>query len=303
MIEKSKRKKRIDDEHRKNYDAGAVDVDERQLHRTGVRGRKIYVVLFLLMLLLLLFVANLVMLIVVYHVDNIGLDGMQSISFHKNGKTKWHQDSDLAYVYPLDGVIGGYEKENILFEGINQNVVIQGGKSGKNYPSVAVGPGGADIRIRKSFSFVDPAAGKKVLNLDHNTVLKTAGRFSGDVLKANSIRTPRIISDDNANLTFTGKFINVTGSEGVYMDSKMYQLQTQQDIAVTVNDARSSLNVRSGVVLDRSKLKDTSSMNHVVLDAHRYRLCACVNSGRLFRARIVDGKDSSCSSASTDPCA
>ena len=62
------------------------------------------------------------MLIVVYHVDNIGLDGMQSISFDKNGKTKWHQDSDLAYVYPLDGVIGGYEKENILLDGNNQNV-------------------------------------------------------------------------------------------------------------------------------------------------------------------------------------
>ena len=141
---------------------------------------------------------------------------------------------------------------------------------------VAVGPGGADIRIKKSFSFVDPKAGKTVLHLDQNTVLKTAGRFTGDVLKANSIRTPRvgwmsvyfiplnnssvmhmiipagsssnnfmyhlvqqIISDDNADLTFTGKFINVSGSEGVYMDSKMYQLQTEKDIVVTVNDARS----------------------------------------------------------------
>lgn len=49
----------------------------------------------------------------------------------------------------------------------------------------------------------------------------------------------QIISDDNADLTFTGKFINVSGSEGVYMDSKMYQLQTEKDIVVTVNDARS----------------------------------------------------------------
>ena len=60
MIEKSKRKKKINDEHSRNYDAGAVDVDERQLRRTGVRGRKIYVLIFILMLLLMLFVANLV---------------------------------------------------------------------------------------------------------------------------------------------------------------------------------------------------------------------------------------------------
>ena len=60
MIEKSKRKKKINDEHSKNYDAGAVDVDERQLRRTGVRGRKIYVLIFVLMLLFLLFLANLI---------------------------------------------------------------------------------------------------------------------------------------------------------------------------------------------------------------------------------------------------
>ena len=60
MIEKSKQKKKINDEHSRNYDAGAVDVNERQLRRTGVRGRKVYVLLFLLMILLLLFIANLV---------------------------------------------------------------------------------------------------------------------------------------------------------------------------------------------------------------------------------------------------
>lgn len=60
MIEKSRRKKKINDEHSRNYDAGAVDVNERQLRRTGVRGRKTYVLIFVLMILLLLFVANLV---------------------------------------------------------------------------------------------------------------------------------------------------------------------------------------------------------------------------------------------------
>ncbi len=54
--------------------------------------------------------------------ENIGINGMKSISFFKNGKTKWFQDSDLAYVYPSDGVIGGFEKENILIDGDIQNV-------------------------------------------------------------------------------------------------------------------------------------------------------------------------------------
>ena len=47
---------------------------------------------------------------------------MESISFYKDGKTKWHQDTDMEYVYPLDDVIGGYENENINIDGDGQSV-------------------------------------------------------------------------------------------------------------------------------------------------------------------------------------
>lgn len=57
---------------------------------------------------------------------------------------------------------------------------------------VSVGPDGTDIKIKKSFTFTDPFAAQKVLHLDHNSILKKEGRFVGDVLKTNSIRTPRV---------------------------------------------------------------------------------------------------------------
>ena len=57
---------------------------------------------------------------------------------------------------------------------------------------VSVGPDGTDIKIKKSFTFTDPTAAEKVLYLDHHSVLKKEGRFVGDTLKANSIRTPRV---------------------------------------------------------------------------------------------------------------
>ena len=49
---------------------------------------------------------------------------MESISFYKDGKTKWHQDTDLKFVYPLDGVLGGFDNENIEINGDGQKVGI-----------------------------------------------------------------------------------------------------------------------------------------------------------------------------------
>jgi len=302
MIEKSKRKKKINDEHSKNYDAGAVDVDERQLRRTGVRGRKIYVLIFVLMLLFLLFLANLIILIVIYNTDNINYQGMESISFYKDGKTKFHQNSDMTYIYPLDSILGGYENENILIDGSNQKIFIRGGPSTLEYPSVSVGPDGTDIKIKKSFTFTDPTAAEKVLYLDHHSVLKKEGRFVGDTLKANSIRTPRIISDDTHDLNLNGSIINITGSEGVYMDSKSFILETGGNIGITINDAKGSLKLGPKIQMDRSTLTDTASKRHKVLDAHRYRLCACASTGKLFKVRILDGRATSCASASKNPC-
>ncbi len=49
----------------------------------------------------------------------------------------------------------------------------------------------------------------------------------------------KIISDDTTDLKFTGKAINVKGSEGLYVDSKDYMLQTNGDVSLTVEDSKS----------------------------------------------------------------
>ena len=60
MIEKSKRKKKIDKYHEGNLTAGSIIRNDRQLHRTGVRGRKIVLLVVFLVLLVLLCLVNLI---------------------------------------------------------------------------------------------------------------------------------------------------------------------------------------------------------------------------------------------------
>ena len=47
-------------EHSRNFEAGRVEVTERALHRTGLRGRKIFIYGFVLLLLFIVTLGNLV---------------------------------------------------------------------------------------------------------------------------------------------------------------------------------------------------------------------------------------------------
>ena len=58
MREKGQLKRRINKEHNSNFRAGYVHIDEEHLHKTGIRGRKIYFVYIVIVLLFLTIVVN-----------------------------------------------------------------------------------------------------------------------------------------------------------------------------------------------------------------------------------------------------
>ena len=58
MREKSQLKQRINKEHNSNFRAGYVHVEEEQLHKTGIRGRKIYFFYVVICLLFLAIIVN-----------------------------------------------------------------------------------------------------------------------------------------------------------------------------------------------------------------------------------------------------
>ena len=60
MWQKLKEKKEIEREHESNFKAGRIDIHERNLHRTGIRGRKRYIYYAFLYILGILCFINLV---------------------------------------------------------------------------------------------------------------------------------------------------------------------------------------------------------------------------------------------------
>lgn len=60
MREKLVEKQKAVDEHESNFTAGRVNVRERYLHRTGIRGRKSWIFFAILYILTLIVIVNLV---------------------------------------------------------------------------------------------------------------------------------------------------------------------------------------------------------------------------------------------------
>ena len=60
MREKLVEKQKATDEHESNFTAGRVNVRERYLHRTGIRGRKSWIFYAVLYILTLLVIVNIV---------------------------------------------------------------------------------------------------------------------------------------------------------------------------------------------------------------------------------------------------
>ena len=60
MREKLVEKHNATDEHESNFSSGRVNVRERYLHRTGIRGRKTWIFFAVLYILLIIVIVNLV---------------------------------------------------------------------------------------------------------------------------------------------------------------------------------------------------------------------------------------------------
>ena len=66
MLEKSQRKQHINNEHRTNFRAGYIQINEEYLHKTGIRGRKKNLLYCFIALLLTIAIANIVVILYNY---------------------------------------------------------------------------------------------------------------------------------------------------------------------------------------------------------------------------------------------
>lgn len=291
MREKLVEKQKAVDEHESNFTAGRVNVQERYLHRTGIRGRKSWIFFAVLYILTLIVIVNLVMLALLYNVLQINKDGMKCLSFFENKMVRWPCSSDMNSITLYKNQAGTFKDHNLVVESNENKVIFHGGPSTKS-AEVHVGPDKTEIHAKRGFRFVDPYEKKTILNLNGSVWHIKPESVKASTVTGDSLVTHRVVSDENQNLTVTSEeAISVEGHEGVFFDGKTVQFIAKTDVDISSSQAGIEFVANKGVQFigfpGPSPALSSSGIE-------RYKLCACINTGELFRV-LVTLNGTSCS--------
>ncbi|PFX27242.1 Beta-sarcoglycan [Stylophora pistillata] len=233
MREKLVEKQKATDEHESNFTAGRVNVRERYLHRTGIRGRKSWIFYAVLYILALIVIVNIVMLAILYHVLQMSKDGMKCLSFFENDNVRFHCISDLDSVNLYANQTGTFK--------------------------------------------------------DHNLVIDSDDE--------------KVVSNEDQNLMLTSEQeILVEGHEGLGLDGKMIHINADEDVEISSTSGvqgnslfKIMLDAGSGVHVAGSALDMVMPTGAPGSVLGKHKLCACINTGKLYRVAVVNTTFSTCS--------
>jgi len=265
--------------------------------------KKLCIIVGLLVVVTLLCLSTFIILIIMYTTLSINMEGMHSLAFFKDSRNiRWFVEGDFNHVVLHDSTVNGFDDQSLVFKGDNQNI----GMSVRNIlqSSMTIKPNGTFIKTNH-FKFVNPFSKSVILDINGGNKIKMNADIRGKKLKINAVKTPRVVSDhtDDLQLRSSSRLI-LTGNEGVIADGKTINIQANQDIRFSMNDQRHEFMLNKdgeGIQLAPSKLLDTTSDAQIESDIEKYRLCYCVQTGLLYRARMTSDL-MTCAVAIADPC-
>uniref|UniRef100_UPI00358DE21A beta-sarcoglycan isoform X2 n=1 Tax=Myxine glutinosa TaxID=7769 RepID=UPI00358DE21A len=249
MREKAVERRKINKEHNSNFRAGYVAVDEDQLHRTGLRGRKRGLAICLLVLLFLLAIANLITTLIIWSVIRLSPEGCASMEFHDDGLLRFKQ---------------------VVFKQKDSTLSIAEDKSAV---SSAIG-----------LEVIEPRTRRTVFSTDYDTheFHLPKGVRTLHVQKAS---TERVTSNYTSDLLLKAKQVVVRGNEGVHISGVRVAFRVKGDLVLNPTE---ELILDGGVTLNPTRLPHaptSGTPGHSLLrgpEGESYKLCVCPN-GQLFR--------------------
>lgn len=302
MREKLVEKQKATDEHESNFTAGRVNVRERYLHRTGIRGRKSWIFYAVLYILALIVIVNIVMLAILYHVLQMSKDGMKCLSFFENDNVRFHCISDLDSVNLYANQTGTFKDHNLVIDSDDEKVIFHGGPT-TAAAQMHVGADITEIHAKHGFRFVDPYEKKTILNLNGSVWYVNPASINAFTVAGDALVTHRVVSNEDQNLMLTSEQeILVEGHEGLGLDGKMIHINADEDVEISSTSGvqgnslfKIMLDAGSGVHVAGSALDMVMPTGAPGSVLGKHKLCACINTGKLYRVAVVNTTFSTCS--------
>ncbi|XP_064481476.1 beta-sarcoglycan-like [Ornithodoros turicata] len=290
MREKSIVKQEINKNYNSNFTAGYVPIYESRLHKTGLRGRKALLFYGLVVGLFIVSLANLAVTVLLLGVLRIGY-GMESLEFLPGQHVlRFLNNADLGTVIPHQGVVSGFQGQDLRVTGESQPVIIQAGSessgrhSASGSPSLEVGPEWTVLSSVDEFRVRSPTTGRTVFSTKYQGFQLPRGIPNLNVKEAH---VSRLTSAKRDPLIISSPYqILLKGNGGLEMEGQNVTWAAGQNLYLKSVNQSLVLDGPRGIRLSVDKLP--MSVAPPPDAPYWFKLCVCLPSGRVFRVPVRD---------------
>uniref|UniRef100_A0A0N5A2N1 Beta-sarcoglycan n=1 Tax=Parastrongyloides trichosuri TaxID=131310 RepID=A0A0N5A2N1_PARTI len=265
-------------------------VDVKKLFVTGLREKKLLLLIIYVVILFIIAVGMLLLNILLINVLQMNARGMRSLHFHNYIDPETNQqltlvdfaaeNINLGHVIAKSGRVYGEKDKNMRIEG--SRIVISNGENGPKY---SMSNGVCKIENAEDFHVLNREDGKILFSARNPLVVidKKIKKISTKNIVTNKIRSPI-----NEELNIIGENVNLRGNEGILFDSKKLNITIDTALRFkTSSDGSIRINSRSLHLASTHKTLPLSSSPALTASVNAFKVCICSSTRpKLF---VVEG--------------
>jgi len=304
MRAKSLRKRKANRQHNSNFSAGYVPVDEEVLHRSGIRGRKRYLLWSLLVVLLVVALLNALISVWLVYILGLTHEGVTSLEFSTTRQADREllrvlTDADVTSLVTSGlGCLGGRAGGDLVMASAGNEISMTSGKSSVTLTGHGMTFTSDDIKVNDTSSSNNSSMTSLLPHPELMSHLHPHSHSNMTKLTATGIVADRILAlsqeagstDGELRVDSTVGEVKVQGQKGVEVSSgKQIDLRASN---VVLDAEEITLHAKEGIKVDVTTLTKNSGNP---LDAaaalpggSQYKVCVCAT-GRVFLVAAKPG--------------
>lgn len=275
-------KQRVNREHNTNFNAGYINIDEQYLHRTGVRGRKAYLLYCLVVILIVLALLNILMTAGILYMLKVTTAGLEMLEFipADSNLLRFLAGTTLPSVKVFQGGIGSRHSSSIQLDSDKQ-IVLNTSSFKKRDVEGFIGPNKIQFQSLDEFTLEDLESKSTLFSTKSQTWTNVEN--PGINLHVPSLSTAHIKSSPNVDrLVMEADRMYLTGTEGVVMTSEGEYFHANLGQHLFIQSKDGGINIEATNHMFINKNISNSSLFSPMTNITVYKVCLCMPSGRLF---------------------
>lgn len=275
-------KRRVNREHNTNFNAGYINIDEQYLHRTGVRGRKAYLLYCLVVILIVLALLNILMTAGILYMLKVTTAGLEMLEFipADSNLLRFLAGTTLPSVKVFQGGIGSRHSSSIQLDSDKQ-IVLNTSSFKKRDVEGFIGPNKIQFQSLDEFTLEDLESKSTLFSTKSQTWTNVEN--PGINLHVPSLSTAHIKSSPNVDrLVMEADRMYLTGTEGVVMTSEGEYFHANLGQHLFIQSKDGGINIEATNHMFINKNISNSSLFSPMTNITVYKVCLCMPSGRLF---------------------